>query len=62
MIDFVAISGSTDGRMIEYVDHLHEHFVTPAVAKGGRYLTPTAPGSGAEMLAESVAAHLWDAP
>ena len=62
MLDFVAISGSTDGRMIEYVDHLHEHFVTPALVERGRYRTPTAPGSGAEMLAESIAAHLWTQP
>ena len=29
MFDFVAVSGELDGRMIEFVDHLHEHFVTP---------------------------------
>ena len=47
--DYVAVSGRLDGRVIEYVDHLHEHFVTPVVLRGGRYLPPTAPGSGAEM-------------
>ena len=28
-IDYIAISGDLDGRMIEYVDHLHEHFLDP---------------------------------
>ncbi len=53
MLDYVAVSGELDGRMIEFVDHLHEHFVTPVDVHGGRYHAPTAPGSGAEMLAES---------
>jgi L-fuconate dehydratase len=57
MFDFVAVSGDLDGRMIEYVDHLHEHFVTPVDVRGGRYRAPLAPGAGAEMLAASLAAH-----
>ncbi|MEV0594078.1 L-fuconate dehydratase [Nonomuraea cavernae] len=57
MFDYVAVSGSTDGRVIEYVDHLHEHFVTPVVIDNGRYVTPTAPGFSAEMHPESIAAH-----
>ena len=44
-----------DGRVIEFVDHLHEHFVDPAVVKGGRYQAPTAPGFGARMHPDSVA-------
>ena len=55
MADFVAISGQADGRVIEFVDHLHEHFVVPAVVKGGRYQAPTAPGFGARMHPDSVA-------
>lgn len=54
MFDLVAVSGTAEGRMIEYVDHLHQHFVTPVVIDTGRYLAPTAPGSGAEMLATSI--------
>ncbi|MDH2412753.1 L-fuconate dehydratase [Nocardioides sp. CER19] len=50
MFDLVAVSGSTEGRVVEFVDHLHEHFVTPVVISDGHYVTPTAPGSGAEML------------
>jgi len=54
MFDFVAVSGTLDGRMIEFVDHLHEHFVTPVDVRGGRYLAPAAPGAGTEMLAASI--------
>jgi L-fuconate dehydratase len=54
MYDFVAVSRTMDGRMIEFADHLHEHFVTPASIVGGRYKTPTAPGSGAEILESSI--------
>ena len=54
MFDFVAVAGTTEGRMIEFVDHLHEHFVEPAVVERGRYRAPRLPGSGAEMLAASV--------
>jgi L-fuconate dehydratase len=52
--DYVCVSGSQDGRMIEFADHLHEHFVTPASVVGGRYRVPTAPGAGSEMRAESL--------
>ena len=41
MFDYVALSGTMDGRVIEWIDHLHEHFVNPAVVAGGRYLAPT---------------------
>lgn len=54
MFDFVAVSGSLQGRVIEFVDHLHEHFVTPVEVRGGRYLAPTAPGASTEMLSSSV--------
>jgi L-fuconate dehydratase len=53
--DYIAVSGELDGRMIEYVDHLHEHFVDPVVVRSGRYMLPSAPGYGAEMLPESLA-------
>ncbi len=54
MFDLVAVSGKNDGRMIEYVDHLHEHFVTPVDVHGGRYWPPTAPGAGSEMHDASI--------
>ena len=40
MFDYIAVSGRLDGRMIEYVDHLHEHFVDPVVVRDGRYRLP----------------------
>ncbi|MGH3384499.1 MAG: enolase C-terminal domain-like protein, partial [Nocardioidaceae bacterium] len=61
MFDYVAVSGSNEGRMIEYVDHLHEHFVVPVDVRRGRYHAPLTPGTGAEMLPESVAAHRYRA-
>jgi L-fuconate dehydratase len=54
MFDYVALSGQIDGRMIEWIDHLHEHFADPARVEGGRYLAPTAPGSSAAVLAQSM--------
>ena len=57
MFDFVAVSGTTEGRMIEFVDHLHEHFVTPVDVRDGRYRAPLAPGAGTEMLAASLRSH-----
>ncbi|ANZ23747.1 MULTISPECIES: enolase C-terminal domain-like protein [Rhodococcus] len=51
--DYAALSGSQEGRMIEYVDHLHEHFAEPVRIVGGRYAAPALPGIGAEMLAAS---------
>lgn len=59
MFDFVAISGTMSGRMIEYVDHLHEHFETPVVIGAGRYLAPSAPGAGTQMRPESIAEYTW---
>ena len=54
MFDYVAVSGTMEGRAIEYVDHLHEHFVVPARVERGRYLAPAEPGAGTEMLAPSL--------
>jgi L-fuconate dehydratase len=59
MFDYVAVSGSTQGRVIEYVDHLHQHFVDPVVIREGRYVTPEGPGVGARMHPESVAAYTF---
>jgi L-fuconate dehydratase len=57
MLDYVAVSGRLDGRMIEFVDHLHEHFVAPVHVAAGRYRAPTEPGAGTEMHAASLAGH-----
>jgi L-fuconate dehydratase len=55
MFDFVAVSGTSENRWIEYVDHLHEHFTDPVVVKDGRYVAPMGPGGGARMFDESIA-------
>jgi len=54
MADFVAISGSMEDRAIEFVDHLHEHFVDPVRIRGGRYAAPAGAGFSAQMRPESV--------
>lgn len=59
MFDFVAVSGTWEDRVIEYVDHLHEHFTEPAVVTGGRYVTPRTPGFSARMLPASIAEHRY---
>jgi L-fuconate dehydratase len=59
MFDYAAVSGSMDDRVIEYVDHLHEHFVDPVVIRAGRYRAPVAPGFSATMRPESLAAYAY---
>ncbi|MFJ6461947.1 L-fuconate dehydratase [Streptomyces sp. NPDC091387] len=59
MFDYVAVSGTWEDRVIEYVDHLHEHFADPTVIDSGRYRTPSSPGFSARMLPESIAAHRY---
>jgi L-fuconate dehydratase len=55
MFDFVAVSGTSEGRWVEYVDHLHEHFTDPVVVSGGRYRAPSTPGGGARLRDDSIA-------
>jgi L-fuconate dehydratase len=59
MFDYVAVSGKLEDRVIEYVDHLHEHFVDPVVIRDGRYVAPTAPGFSAAMTPEALEEHLF---
>ena len=59
MFDFVAVTGTMQGRVIEYVDHLHEHFVDPVVVRRGRYVAPTHPGYGTEIRPESRTAYRY---
>ena len=55
MFDYLALSGSTEDRVIEYVDHLHEHFLDPVRIDRGHYRAPRAPGFSAQMHAGSIA-------
>jgi L-fuconate dehydratase len=54
IFDYICVSGSLDHRIVEYVDHLHEHFVDPVVVRDGRYVPPTAPGYSITMHEESL--------
>ncbi|MFK3985298.1 enolase C-terminal domain-like protein [Micromonospora sp. NPDC050397] len=55
IFDYLRVGTSLDGRMVEYVDHLHEHFVDPVRTRGGRYLLPEQPGYSATMKPASIA-------
>ncbi|WP_107397794.1 L-fuconate dehydratase [Streptomyces acidiscabies] len=55
MFDYVALSGTIEDRVIEYVDHLHTHFLDPVVIREGHYMAPTTPGFSAAMRPESLA-------
>ena len=59
MIDFVRISGSLEERMIEYVDHLHEHFENPCRIVSGAYMPPESPGFSIKMLDDSRARYAY---
>jgi L-fuconate dehydratase len=57
MIDYLVVSGTKAGRVIEYVDHLHEHFVEPCIIENAAYMPPKLPGFSIEMKPASIAAH-----
>ena len=59
MFDSVAVTGHHPSRFVEFVDHLHEHFVNPAVVEKGRYRAPLSTGTGAEMKAQSIEDYLF---
>ena len=54
MFDYICVSGSFENRLVEYVDHLHEHFYHPVVMKNGRYMPPMVPGYNITMREESL--------
>jgi L-fuconate dehydratase len=54
IFDYLCVSASLENRIVEYVDHLHEHFVDPVAIEGGRYVVPTAPGYSIAMKPESL--------
>lgn len=59
MIDYLVVSGTKEGRVIEYVDHLHEHFVDPCLIQNAAYMPPQRPGFSIEMKPESIAANTF---
>jgi L-fuconate dehydratase len=59
LLDYICISGSLENRLIEYVDHLHEHFLDPVHMKDGCYMPPSRPGYSIEMKPESIDAYQY---
>ncbi len=59
IIDFLLVSGTTEGRVAEYVDHLHEHFVDPCVIRDAAYALPTQPGYSAQMHPSSLEVYAY---
>jgi len=57
MIDYLVVSGTKEGRVIEFVDHLHEHFVEPCEIRNAAYMPPKAPGFSIEMKPASIEAY-----
>jgi L-fuconate dehydratase len=54
LFDYIYVSASLEDRILEYVDHLHEHFFDPVVIQNGRYMPPTSPGYSITMRPESL--------
>jgi L-fuconate dehydratase len=54
IFDYIALTGTTQSRVTEYVDHLHEHFADPCVVEGARYVVPSRPGYSAEILPATI--------
>jgi L-fuconate dehydratase len=59
IFDYIAVSGSLDEVVVEYVDHLHQHFLDPVRVRDGRYLAPQLPGYSAQLRPESIAAYAF---
>jgi L-fuconate dehydratase len=54
LFDYICVSASLENRILEYVDHLHEHFLQPVHMRYGHYMPPTAPGYSITMKPESL--------
>jgi L-fuconate dehydratase len=54
IFDYICVSASLENRQLEYVDHLHEHFLDPVRIQDGRYMPPSLPGYSIQMKAESL--------
>ena len=59
MIDYICVSGRKDKQVIEYVDHLHEHFVNPCKIKNAAYMLPEESGFSVEMKPETLKNNLF---
>ncbi len=54
IFDYIYVSASLEGRILEYVDHLHVLFLDPVKIQIGRYMPPKMPGYSIEMKPESL--------
>jgi L-fuconate dehydratase len=61
MIDYLCFAGTMDGRVIEYVDHLHEHFLEPCVIRDAAYMPPQQPGYSIQMKPETLVQYRFGA-
>ncbi len=59
MFDYLSVSGTFEGRVTEFVDHLHEHFVDPVTMRRARYMPPRMPGYSTTIKPESRAAYAY---
>ncbi|HEV8499889.1 MAG TPA: enolase C-terminal domain-like protein, partial [Gemmatimonadaceae bacterium] len=59
IFDYICVSASLDERIVEYVDHLHEHFLDPVVIRDGRYMPPAAPGYSVTMRPASLTTYRY---
>ncbi|MFD1941362.1 L-fuconate dehydratase [Paradevosia shaoguanensis] len=60
MIDYLVVSGTKEGRVIEFVDHLHEHFIEPCDIQNAAYMPPKLPGFSIQMKPESIVEHVFE--
>ncbi len=61
IFDYICVGASLEDRILEYVDHLHEHFVNPVIIRNGNYMPPEAPGYSIEMKPESLEEYAFPA-
>jgi L-fuconate dehydratase len=61
LFDYIAVTGSIENRVLEYVEHLHEHFLDPVVIRNGRYMPPAAPGFSIAIRPESLREYAFPA-
>ncbi|MGE0217648.1 L-fuconate dehydratase [Mycolicibacterium sp.] len=59
IFNYIAVAGNLDDVVVEFVDHLHEHFVDPCIVDNGHYVVPSLPGYSAEILADSREKHRY---
>jgi L-fuconate dehydratase len=59
IFDYLRVSRSLENRVIEYVGHLHEHFINPVKIRRGHYMVPEAPGYSIEIFPESLSRYSY---